>query len=126
MSINFEESEEQKIGGNALKNTVTRRYNAAEYFEVSAEVVQILTDSFDHYVDFRKIEVIPAYSEKETFGDCDILTTMKFTRQQIQKTFSPNEIVINGDVISFDYKELQFDLIYSPSDEFEYSLFYFS
>lgn len=50
---------------------------------------------------------------------------MRFTRDQIQKTFSPNEIVKNGDVISFDYKELQIDLIYSPNEEFDYSLFYF-
>jgi hypothetical protein len=77
-------------------------------------------------LEWSRIEVIPSYFSKETFGDADILIDLKLTKEQIHVLFDPNEIVVNGPVTSFDYKGLQVDFIYSPRDEFEYALAYYS
>lgn len=115
------------MGGNALKNTTTRRYAADEYFTVVEEVQQKL------HAGIRVVErsnVIEAYRTKESFGDADILYStypgQGIHVADIQQVFNPNEIVKNGDVISFDYKELQIDLIYSPADCYDYALSYFA
>lgn len=115
------------MGGNALKNTTTRRYSADEYFTISAEVMEKLIRNIDAV---NRCDLIEAYRTKESFGDADILYSTSpgqgIHTADIQRVFNPNEIVKNGDVISFDYKELQIDLIYSPGDCYEYALNYFS
>lgn len=114
------------MGGLALKNTFTRRYQAEEYFSLTREVNSLLVQIYE----IDRIEVIPAFHEKESFGDMDVLynTTHNsaVTIDTIKKVFQPNEIVRNGEVISFDYKELQIDIIHSPYDSFDYALHYFS
>lgn len=110
------------MGGNALKNTTTRRYAADEYFAVAEEVMQKLIDN----IGVVQADVIEAYRTKESFGDADILYSTAPGQgihvADIQRFFNPNEIVKNGDVISFDYKELQIDLIYSPADCYDYAI----
>lgn len=111
------------MGGNALKNTTTRRYAADEYFAVASEVMQKLLSNIGA---INQTDVIEAYRTKESFGDADILYST-YPGQgiyviDIQRVFNPNEIVKNGDVISFDYKELQIDLIYSAADCYDYAL----
>lgn len=75
-------------------------------------------------------EVIPAYSEKETFGDMDIIYTtdddIPLTVEVFTKLFAPKEIIRNSNVTSLEFKEFQVDFIHSPVDEFEYALSYFS
>ncbi len=114
------------MGGNALKNTTTRRYTADEYFALVDEI--LLKTNKLHAV--SRLEVIPAYNEKTSFGDMDILYSVfdgsALHVQNIVDLFQPNEIVKNGDVISFDYKELQIDLIFTPEEKFDYALSYFS
>ena len=114
------------MGGNALKNTKTRRYNKDEYLSVANYVVTNLLTNELTIVDVAPIE---SYREKETFGDLDVLYStiddLCITIDQIKKLFSPNQIVKNGDVISFDYKELQVDLILSKKDVYEYAFNYF-
>lgn len=113
------------MGGNALKEVYTRRYTKDEYFPVVAEVIDILEAAFPGGDNW--IEVIPAFASKEDFGDADILHTIpNLTKEVIQDLFSPKQIVKNGSVISFDYKEFQIDLIYAPKAEFNYALEYFS
>ena len=108
------------MGGNALKNTNTRRYNADEYNALVNEVV----DKLPQYL--WRIAVIPAYRSKESYGDMDVLIDTLVDVDEIRSIFNPNEVVKNGDVISFDYKEFQIDLIFSPEAEFNYALSYFS
>ncbi len=122
------------MGGNALKTTKTRRYQADEYFALANEVGDKLLWGYRGCEDkgfgrVNQVEVIEAYRSKESFGDMDVLyTTLSgdpVDANFIQDTFSPNEIVRNGSVISFDYKELQIDLIHSPVESFEYASCYF-
>lgn len=113
------------MGGNALKNTKTRRYAADEYYELEAQVAGILYDVFR-----RQLAAIPAYAGKESFGDMDILMVSdgmtENVRDVLRAVFEPNEIVKNGSCYSFDVKELQIDLILTPMSEFHTSLVYFA
>lgn len=114
------------MGGLALKNTFTRRYQKEEYFDLVKDVFQKIM-STQHTT---SCAVIPAYDEKESFGDMDVLYSTYDDHimliDHIKEVFSPNEIVKNGEVISFDYKELQIDVIHAHQDYFEYALSYFS
>jgi len=114
------------MGGNALKNTNTRRYELDEYMYI-ANLVTVKLSSLDSvYTAYP----IPHVREKKTFGDLDILYTtwndVAVRRDSIQRMFAPNEIVKNGDVISFNVEELQVDAIHSLFSSSNYALRYFS
>lgn len=111
------------MGGNALKNTFTRRHDRDEYFVKENEVFDILIKETGVYP-MR----IPAYHTKESFGDMDILYTGRraLTELDVRRIFKPNEIYKNGTVISFDYREIQVDLIYTPEESAQYANAYFS
>ena len=75
--------------------------------------------------------VTTAYSSKATFGDMDILCLVDKPitiniRDFIQENFNSKEIVKNGHVYSFEYKELQIDLILTKQSIWETSKIYFS
>lgn len=109
------------MGGNALKNTPTRRYQKDEYFKLSDTIMRLL-GSIETVKEFR---LIPAYRQKESFGDMDILYTGHINSVDVIKdVFNPNEVVRNGDCISFDFRALQIDLIHTST--LDYSLCYFS
>lgn len=112
------------MGGKALKSTFTRRYNKDEYFELRREILRKLT----------KINLIgrdiPAYRLKDSFGDMDILIlndgNIKNIKELIQIHFNPSEMHFNGNVWSFDYKELQIDFILTPTRNWETAYNFFS
>ena len=114
------------MGGQAIKNTPVRRYQRAEYEQLKAEVLAQLHADFPA----RKLAAIPAYRQKESFGDLDILfeTTglMLDLSTYLQERFQTQEIVRNSHVFSFAYQEFQIDLIGSASEDFDISLYYFS
>ena len=113
------------MGGNALSNTFTERKNRADYTRIVTEVRELL----EPFV-YRSAD-IPAYREKESFGDADILIIPKVA-EDLRHTFfaklvkKPNEIVKNGNVYSFDYQNFQIDLIVCDHDNYETSYNYFS
>jgi hypothetical protein len=112
------------FGGLALKNTLTRRYTRQEFDDASADLLVILRQSFD------MVEIPLFYSSKESFGDIDIILSMDgFDNKMddyINETFMPNEIFHNGNCWSFDYKEVQVDLITCSSKNFEANYHYLS
>lgn len=133
------------MGGNALKNTKTTRLSRKDFFETQTKVIQKIKTVFP----FARIEAISAYSEKETFGDLDILITnedileykqshfkeeaINPLEELIRKLFNSTETVENNTVFSFDYREymeteygFQVDLIYTPNDYFDFTKNYFS
>lgn len=114
------------MGGNALKNTFTRRYLADEYHDLTRVLVEKLRTDFPN----RRINVLPAYRTKESFGDMDILfesdALLVNMRDYIEQTFSPSELVKNGNGYSFDVSELQIDLILMGSANYQTSLDYYS
>lgn len=114
------------MGGNALKTVNTRRYNADEYFAAASKVVDALCIS--GYC--PRVKIIKAYRNKETFGDLDILYTTAddkpFGVEVVKALFNPDEVVRNTDVISFNFKDLQVDLIHTPAIFFDYASNYFA
>ena len=108
----------------ALKNTKTRRYNRLEFDSVSKELVNILRDNF------AMAEIPLFYKNKQSFGDIDILVTglykIEDMREYLKNKFSPNEIFHNGDNWSFDYKEIQVDIIIASWKHFDSRLMYLS
>ena len=66
---------------------------------------------------FNRADVIYAYLSKESFGDVDIVYSTTddepFSVESLQQEFNPSRVVRNGEVTSFDYKELQVDLIHA-------------
>jgi hypothetical protein len=73
--------------------------------------------------DFSRATMPLFYKNKKSFGDADILVSLdgfnKDVREYIINTFNPNEIFHNGNCWSFDYKELQIDLITVSGDDFD-------
>jgi hypothetical protein len=110
------------IGGKALKNTFTRRYERQEFEDISSEIISILAK------DFKKVGMPLFYHKKETFGDVDIVVSMEDCnhniRDYIEAHFQPNEIFKNGNCWSFDYKELQIDFITTSGEHFDSYLNY--
>lgn len=126
------------MGGRALKNTFTRRYQRAEFDELSKELLEKLNK------DFPKAAIPLFYKNKESFGDIDILVQYGVVfiddanggrlvsdprypmREYIELKFEPKEIFHNGNCYSFDYKEIQVDLILTSEEDFDSNLMYLS
>lgn len=112
------------MGGNALKNTITRRYNKDEYYKLEKKMIETLSKKFD------KAQSTICYKEKDSFGDMDILVlsdNLTFDiLEYIQETFNPTQIVKNSNVYSFDVEELQIDLQLVPKELWETSVIYYS
>lgn len=127
------------MGGNALKNTTTRRLSKQEFEQVSATVVAQLKQTFPQ----ARVDVIPAYFSKPDFGDLDVLVTTEGLlanggrnelRKLAQETFFSTDMYPNGDVLSFDYRAsadqtepgFQVDVISMREESYDYALNYFS
>ena len=120
------------MGGNALKQTETRRYQRDEYLALEAEVLNRLRTDFPN----RRIEAIRAYREKDSFGDMDVLLesddlhrdlyNFRDLRRYVVERFNSKQAVTNGGVVSFEYKEFQIDLITTSALNFETSVNYFA
>jgi hypothetical protein len=116
------------MGGNALKNTYTRRYNKPEFETISNSVLNTINEKLTVHV--KDCAIIPYYRTKDSFGDLDVIYStyndLPIVKQQIIDVFSPSEIVVNGSVISFNVEELQVDIIHSKDHVFDYAFNYFS
>jgi len=111
------------MGGNALKNVVTRRYARAEYYILKQRILNKLQGHIDQY------DVPKEFPSKESFGDLDVLMVCPSSikiRNLIQELFHPTEINHNGDVYSFDFEEFQIDFILVSKEQFENAIVYFS
>lgn len=114
------------MGGNALKNTPTRRYERQEYFALANKSVQTVEG---HWKVVDATDIV-AYATKESFGDLDILYStvddVPLDIEDVKTLFQPNEIVRNSDVMSFDVEEFQVDMIHTERVYFDYASKYFA
>ena len=112
------------MGGNALKIAKTRRYDRAEFDVISVELMDTLKKSF------ARVAMPLFYKNKLSFGDADIMVSTEGLnfglREYIVETFAPIEIHHNGNCWSFDYKELQVDLITIAPEQFDSNYNYLS
>ncbi len=80
--------------------------------------------------DFKRVAMPLFYKNKKSFGDADLIVSMEGfngnVRDYITNTFHPNEIFHNGNCYSFDYKELQVDLITLAPEHFDSNEMYLS
>lgn len=78
----------------------------------------------------NQVSIIPAYRQKESFGDIDILIDRPCSVAEIKEWFGTDEAVKNGNVISFAYHQdgiiVQADLIYQSRDTIDFAYGYFS
>jgi len=114
------------MGGLSLKNLPedkkTRRYHKDEYFNLSEELLPKIKEIFN-----TDISLVMSYHNKETFGDMDILILNKGYDNipKLIQELEPSEINGNGNVYSFDYKNLQIDLIMTDPENWEASNIFF-
>jgi hypothetical protein len=113
------------LGGNALKQAgvSVERKTPAEYEQICRELDEIVPRFT------RRHAFIPAYREKESFGDLDCLiipTSVKDLREALQTHFSPQAIVHNGECWSIDYKNFQVDFLVTIEENFAISYHYYS
>jgi hypothetical protein len=112
------------MGGSALKNFPTRRYQKEEFSLVQERVLQLLRSV--------NIDAAPLlyYREKETFGDLDVLVRwdkdVNLAITSILKLFRPQDFFINNAVLSLNVEELQVDFIITSSFTFPTSYHYFA
>ncbi len=77
-------------------------------------------------------EVVKSYHNKDSFGDMDIIVLndgnqwIHTIKDTLEEFFKPNEIHHNGNCWSFDYEELQIDLILTPEKNWETSKVFFA
>lgn len=115
------------MGGNALKNVTTRRYQASEYHKLERDVCVMLRKHFPANV---VLMPILSYRNKESFGDMDILVSSDNLPTDWQvgvaELLQSKEVVRNGNVVSFEHKEFQIDLIATPTEDFVIADKYFA
>lgn len=112
------------MGGHAMKNYGVERLTKEQY----DEVLSALTITLPY-----KTVAIPSYRSKESFGDCDLLTTA--TDEAFEKSLSKDFTLLgkkkNGSVTSYALKygsfpPFQFDLIKAKEDSFKFNYNYLS
>lgn len=114
------------MGGNALIHC-TRRYYASEYFELADRIKSFIKDTLG-----VRCDVIEAYSEKESFGDIDVIVESNDLhpewKQKIIDALDLEEwqYVSNGNCFTIKFEDIQADLIVTSRDNYDSSLFYFA
>jgi hypothetical protein len=114
------------MGGNAIKNHETIRLNKPEFLALEADVLGKLQATYPD----KKIKSLVYYSEKNDFGDLDILIeSPQPNAKDLDKTlyeFGTKEIYHNNHFVSFEYQKFQVDLIFVSPEQFDFADFYFS
>lgn len=112
------------MGGHAMKNYGVERLTKEQY----DEVLSALTITLPY-----KTVAIPSYRAKDSFGDCDLLTTA--TDEAFEKSLSKDFALLgkkkNGSVTSYalkysNFPPFQFDLIKAREDSFKFHYNYLS
>lgn len=118
------------MGGKALKNCTTRRFDSAEYFVIAEKVVKILQDELTVPWHTREIEVVKSYRNKPSHGDLDVIVSSEHLPanwvELVTAAFNSKEVVRNGDVTSFEYDEFQVDVIMTNPETFKEACHYFA
>ena len=112
------------MGGHAMKNYGVERLTKEQY----DEVLSALTITLPY-----KTAAIPSYRSKDSFGDCDLLTTA--TDEAFENSLSKDFALLgkkkNGSVTSYalkycNFPPFQFDLIKAKEDSFKFNYNYLS
>lgn len=112
------------MGGNAMAPFGAVRHSKEEYCTLTKEVL----DKLYSFGEFNGWTEVKSYSDKDSFGDLDIVFTNRYpdTFFKIISLFNNPPHILNGTVMSFLYKDLQVDLIGTKEEDFIISQVYFS
>lgn len=114
------------MGGNAMKHVGVTRQSAADYTAITTATIDKLRALFPGI----GCQPILAYGSKESFGDSDILIESTHLPpdwiEQVKAAFAPQDLVVNGDVVSFDFRSMQIDLITTPAEEMAFAASYYA
>lgn len=120
------------MGGRALLQAgiETKRIDRDSFYKLYDELEPKLQTIYN------KVQLIPFYRTKETFGDMDILVSepkedlgirgANDFRLLFQKLFNPKAIIHNGNVWSFDQDNFQVDIIKTKPKYWDTTLTYYS
>lgn len=113
------------MGGLALKNTFTRRYQKEEFDAILPVILEKAKKIFPDAVSTTY------FKSKDSFGDADILCLVDNPitvdiGDWLVKEFDSKEVFQNSHVYSFEFRELQVDFILTPKSNWETSKVYFS
>lgn len=113
------------MGGLAIKNAVTRRYQKDEFDAILPIILEKAKKLFSDAVSTTY------FKSKDSFGDADILCLVDKpitvnVKDWIINEFNSKEVVQNSHVYSFEFNELQVDFILTPLSSWETSKIYFS
>lgn len=115
------------MGGNALKEYGATRVDKGTFQRISCHIKNLL----EMYC--TKIDVVQAYTDKETFGDIDILFSSSYTNDFIlniiERYFDVRGVYKSGGVFGFGYvlndtEIVQVDMIRSKLSHYDYNLNY--
>jgi len=116
------------MGGRALKTTETRRYEKQEFFDLWPILKDKVEKAFN-----TEAELVISYHDKDSFGDMDIIVlndgnmpTPEEIKRILTEDFGASEIHQNSTIYSFDFNELQIDLIFTPTSNWETSQVFFA
>lgn len=127
------------MGGNALKSVGARRVDRKEAKDVELRFYGLMAKIADKYGAVLKMELVPSYREKPSFGDLDFVLDNRFYEkvsremlvEEIGDFFGKKiESYRGGDVfgIGFPLEEgcLQIDLIGTSTELFKPAIHYFA
>lgn len=107
------------MGGNIWKSSL--RYNKNQY---NTLVQELLSFAKDNNI---KMQNIPHYTAKETFGDVDIIIVDNdYNKEKISSYFIDYPSKTNNKIKSILYNNFQIDFIFTNEDEFKSSIDYYS
>jgi hypothetical protein len=84
------------MGGNALKNTQTRRLGRSEFESVEKLLAQRLSELLPG----MRVAGVPAYSAKPDFGDLDLMVTLEPLEQVSSHLREQHQFTPGGQVVS--------------------------
>ena len=123
------------MGGNAMKSFGVTRLNKTQYNELTNAIKLTFKNLLENSPYCYRLAIIPSYRNKESFGDCDLLSYMPNEIFEKELTNNKDFIILgkkpNGNVTSYAVKfknlePFQIDLIETSSYNFDFNLNYLS
>lgn len=110
------------MGGNAIK--IAERVPKDKFFGYAKKIIPMVEKAFD-----TKVSMVNSFENKTDFGDLDLLVlenkNILNRRKVVEQVFEPQEIDVNSHIISFNYNELQVDLIFTSKEDWKTSKIFF-
>lgn len=107
------------MGGNALKNIINERINKEKYLEIEKDVIKMIEILREKKL-INNYHVPRYLNDKETFGDLDIIYTSNDNiKEKVITKLKSSEYIINGHILSCEYKKFQVDFIKIEEKHFE-------